>query len=354
MRADTTLFLKPTGRSSLPYLRVAILLCPSFTLTPVASFVDALRLAADRQDNSGQVYFAWDFIAAGPAPLAASCGMVMNPTGSLQDIDNYDCIVVCGGLLRAMPDLLPEVPEILQRANERRIPIIGLCTGTFVLAQAGILDGRRCALQFDTIPEFETRFPKARPVTEENYVIEGNIITGPGGVVAVDIAMILIEHYGNAGRARKALDYLLVKPKSTRILSKRKPYQEALDSASRLTASAVAMMEFRIDSPCSIDELAKNLNTNRVRLSRAFDTDMKTSPGLFWRTIRLMQSRELLYTTRLSVTEIAYETGFSDTAHFCSSFKKEYRMTPQEFRKSRRSVPEDTDRLSWSANPEEE
>ena len=65
MRTDTLLSLKPTGRGSLPYLRVAILLCPSFTLTPMASFVDALRLAADRQDNSAQVYFAWDFIAAG-------------------------------------------------------------------------------------------------------------------------------------------------------------------------------------------------------------------------------------------------------------------------------------------------
>jgi len=352
MRTDTLLSLKPTGRGSLPYLRVAILLCPSFTLTPMASFVDALRLAADRQDNSAQVYFAWDFIAAGPTPLAASCGIVMTPTGNIRDIESYDCIVVCGGLLRAMPGVFPEVLAALRRANDRGIPIIGLCTGAFVLAQAGILDGRRCALQFATISEFAHRFPKARPVTEENYVIDRNIITGPGSIVAVDIAMILIEHYGNAGRARKALDYLLLKPMSTRILSRRKPYQEALDNASQLTASAVAVMEARIDTPCSIDELARKLNTNRVRLSRAFDAEMKTSPGAFWRRIRLLQARELLYGSRRTITEVAYETGFSDTAHFCSSFKKHYGMTPLEFRKSQRPALEEAGRPSWSGPAE--
>jgi transcriptional regulator GlxA family with amidase domain len=256
--------------------------------------------------------------------------------------------------LRALPQLLPEIPELLRRADDRGIPIIGLCTGTYVLAQAGILDGRRCALQFDTISEFAHRFPKARPVTEENYVIDRNVITGPGSIAAVDIAMILIEHYGNAGRARKALDYLLFKPKSASILSKHKPYQEALDTASKLTASAVAMMEVRIDSPCSIDELARTLNTNRVRLTRAFDADMKTSPALFWRMIRLLQSRELLYGSRRTITEIAYETGFSDTAHFCSSFRKHYGMTPQEFRKSRRPAHNGAGRMSWSSDPEED
>ena len=354
MRQDTLPSLRPTGRSGLPYLRVAILLCPSFTLTPMASFVDALRLAADRRDNSGQIYFAWDFFAAGPAPLSASCGLVMTPTGDIRDIESYDCIVVCGGLLRAMPELLPEIPEVLRRAHDRGIPVIGLCTGTFVLAQAGILDGRRCALQFDTILEFTPRFPKARPVTEEDYVIDGNIITGPGSVVGTDIAMILIEHYGNAGRARKAMDYLLFKPRSTPSARKPKPYQEALDAASKLTASAVAMMEFRIDSPCPIDELARILNTNRIRLTRAFDADLKTSPAAFWRMIRLQQGCELLYGSRHTITEIAYETGFSDTAHFCSSFKKQYGMTPQEFRRSRRPTHEGAGRLAWSSNPLEE
>jgi transcriptional regulator GlxA family with amidase domain len=325
--------LKATERSGLPHLRVGLLLCPSFTLTPLASFVDSLRLAADRGDNSGQVYFTWDFIPAGPEPLRASCGLEMHPSGSLGSPDAYDCLVVCGGLLRDLPAVSPLISDYLKAAHARGIPIVGLCTGSFVLADAGLLDGRRCALHFAAFGEFASRFPKAHPVTNENYVVDGNIITGPGSIVAIDVAAFLIEHYGNIGRARKALDYLLFKPQEPRIFLKSKPYREALDNASRLTADAVQVMEFRIDSPCSIQELARLLGTTKTRLNRAFAADMRTSPAMFWRSIRLLTTRELLHGNRRSVTEIAYETGFSDTAHFCSSFKQYFSLTPQEFRR---------------------
>lgn len=336
----SSLQLRPTGRNSLPYLRVAILLCPSFTLTPAASFVDALRLAADRLDNSGQIYFSWDFIAAGDGPVTASCGLTIAPTAKLENLDEYDCVVVCGGLLRALPGLRPDIYPALRKAYARGLPIIGLCTGTFVLAEAGLLDGRRCALQFDTLSEFSRRYPSALPVTDQTHVIDRNIITGPGSVVAVEIAMILISHYGTPDRARKALDYMLMKPKALHACTRSKRYQPALDRASRLTANAVAMMEFRIDTPCPIEELAAELNTTRLALTRAFTADFGMAPATFWRSIRLDQACAILRGTRRSITEIAYETGFSDTAHFCSAFRKHIGMTPQEYRRATPSEPQ--------------
>lgn len=106
--------------------------------------------------------------------------------------------------MRDLPALDPEVPAILRQANDRGIPTVALCTGSFVLAAAGLLVGRRCALQFDTISTFAERFPLARLVTEANCVIDGNIVTEPASIVAVDLAMILIGHYGKAaGPARR-------------------------------------------------------------------------------------------------------------------------------------------------------
>ncbi|WP_192180760.1 GlxA family transcriptional regulator [Mesorhizobium amorphae] len=299
----------------------------------MASFVDALRLAADKQDHSRQVYFAWDFISAGPSPVRASCGLEMTPTGNLDDPEAYDCIAVCGGLIRDLGGIHQATFEYLRAANARGIPLVGLCTGSFVLAQAGLLEHRECALHFDTLGEFLSRFPNSNPATSQNYVIDGNIITCPGSIVAIDIAAFLIARYSDAGRARKALNYLLFKPEESRIVLKAKPYEEALGSAARLTVEAVKTMETRIDSPCSVEDLALSLNTTKTRLNRAFHADLQMAPAAFWRQIRLMAARELLNSRRRSVTEIAYETGFSDTAHFCSAFKKHYSMTPREFRR---------------------
>lgn len=320
-------------RPGLPYLRIAILLCPGFTLTPMASFVDALRLAADREDRSRQIYFAWDFIAAGPAPLRASCGLEMAPTGTMAETGTHDCVVVCGGLLRDLPAVLPATFDHLRLAAARGIPVIGLCTGSFVLAQAGLLDRRRCALHFDMLGEFLRRFPHCRAVTTENHVIDGNIITCPGSIVAIEVATHLIARYGDSGRAQKALNYLLFKPGESRIALKARPYEEALAKASRLTSEAVQTMEMRLDSPCSIDALARALNTSRARLNRAFVRDLGAAPADFWRRIRLHTARELLSGRRRTVTEVAYDTGFCDTAHFCAAFRRHFGLTPQEFRR---------------------
>ncbi|WP_156752612.1 helix-turn-helix domain-containing protein [Mesorhizobium sp. WSM3873] len=325
--------LKTPDRVGLPYLKIGIILCPSFTLTPMASFVDALRLAADKQDQSRQVYFAWDFISAGPLPVRASCGLEMVATGNLENPSAYDCIAVCGGLVRDMDHIQAATFDYLQAADKRGIPIIGLCTGSFVLAQAGLLRHRECALHFDTLGEFAARFQDVSPVTSQNYVIDGNIVTCPGSIVAIEVAAFLIAHYSNAGRAQKALNYLLFKPEEPRIVLRTKPYEEALGAASRLTVEAVKVMETRIDTPCSIEELARSLNTSKARLNRAFLADLRTAPAAFWRRIRLIAARELLASRRRSVTEIAYETGFCDTAHFCSTFKKHFSMTPEQFRR---------------------
>ncbi|TPK78185.1 helix-turn-helix domain-containing protein [Mesorhizobium sp. B2-4-17] len=328
-----TTALKAPDRVGLPYLKIGIILCPSFTLTPMASFVDAIRLAADREDQSRQVYFSWDFISAGQHPVRASCGLQMVPSGNLDDPGRYDCVAVCGGLARDMGGIPQRTYDYLQAADQRGIPIIGLCTGSFVLAQAGLLNHRECALHFDTLGEFVARFQNVSPVTNQNYVIDGNILTCPGSIVAIEVAAFLIAHYSNVGRAQKALNYLLFKPEEPRIALRTKPYEEALGAASRLTVEAVKVMETRIDAPCSIDELARSLNTSKTRLNRAFLADLQTAPAIFWRRIRLLAARELLASRRRSVTEIAYETGFSDTAHFCSCFKKHFSMTPQQFRR---------------------
>ncbi|KRW97786.1 GlxA family transcriptional regulator [Paracoccus sp. MKU1] len=322
----------PSPGHGLPYLKVGVLLCPDFTLTPMASFVDTLRLAADRSDGSRQIYFSWDFLAAGAGPPRSSCGLEVKPTAALSERPRYDCLVVCGGLLRKHSEILPETYEYLRAEADRRIPIVGLCSGSFVMARSGLLDGRRCALHFEVFEEFVRSFPNVQAVSDENFVSDGPFITCPGGFAAVEVAAQLVAAYGETSRAEKAMSFLLFKPGEPRIVLKTKPYAEALARASQLTVNAVRAMEFGIDAPCSIDSLARSLNATRARLNRAFAEDLQTSPAAFWRDMRMLASRELLLNRRRTVTEIAYDLGFCDAAHFCTAFKRYFGISPLEYR----------------------
>lgn len=342
MIRDASMFLpalpEPPEQDSLPYLRVGLLLCPGFTLTPLASFVDTLRLAADREDRSRPIYFSWEFIAAGPAPIRASCGLEVVCPGSLDQPDRYDCIVVCGGLLRDLPQVSAKVRPFLRAASARRLPIVALCTGSFVLADCGLLDHSRCAMHFDVLAEFTRRFPNCEGVTDVNFIAEDNLITCPGSIVAIDVAAHLIARYGDASRARKALSYLLFNPENPPRAQRCKPWSQALAKASRLTVDAVQYMEYRLDSPCSISDLAAAMKTTRARLNRTLMQDLHLTPAAFWRNMRLHAAKELLQGRRRTITEIAYDVGFCDTAHFCRTFKKQVGLTPQEFRQQARAA----------------
>ena len=322
---------EPPTHPGLPYLRLGLLLCPSFTLTPVASFIDAFRLAADREDRSRQIYYSWDFLGPTKSSIRASCGLEVIPTGTIEDAERYDCLVLCGGLLRDMPAPSPRLRACLRTAMDQKIPIVSLCTGSFLLAQTGLLDGRRCAVHFDVIGEFARRFPKTLPLSGSNYIHDGNFITCPGSIVAIEVAAYLISRHGEPSRARKSLNYLLFKPKDSASPAT-KPWSAALSRASQLTIDAVQYMEFRIDTPCPITELVQALNTTRTRLGRAFLRDLGVTPAALWRDIRLEAACELLRLGRRSVSEIAYDVGFCDAAHFCRTFKARLGVTPDSYR----------------------
>lgn len=315
-----------------PYLRIGILLCPNFTLTPMACFVDGLRLAADTRDNSRQVYFSWTFISASSGPISSSCGLPMQVDAGFPPLEDVDCLVICGGLLRNFDEISDKAFDYVRRVHAAGKPLIGLCTGSFLLARTGLLDGCNVALAPTVLDAFTKMFDSAHPHIDRVLVVDNNICTCPGSIAAIDVMSLLVSQASSITRAQKAQDYLLYKPDKSPFTLKAKPYAEALSVASDLTARAVRLMEFQSETPCSVAELAEVLHVSSNRLTRAFKRDMGCSPSEFWTNIRLLLAQELLAGRRQTVTEIAYETGFCDTAHFCKVFKKKFGSTPQEFR----------------------
>ncbi|UXH38804.1 GlxA family transcriptional regulator [Pseudomonas promysalinigenes] len=318
-----------------PDLRVGFVLMNQFTLVPVAGLVDSLRFAADKSFRSEQIHCQWDWMTCDDQQVSASCGMVIYPTKPLNLWAQYDYIVIAGGLLGETRNPPNWLLEALREIHIARVPIIALCSGSFVLGKAGLLNGHRCAVHFTIRDEFCTLFPEATVIMDKSYVDDNGIITCPGGT-AIDLASNLIRKHCGALRARKGLEYLLVQDKD-KDTERAESSQDTFYEHARVQR-AIVFMRANIDQALPMKAVAKAVGTNPRQLHREFVANTQDTPANYWRKLRLDHAKRLLINTSQNVTTIALSSGFSDASHFIVWFKKEYGETPVSYRKRRREV----------------
>ena len=339
MNAESALFAAPPLPPDIePDMRVGFILSPRFTLTPFAAFIDCLRHAADEADFSRQVYCHWKIVAPTAEPVTASCGVEVRPHALLPDDAAFDHLVVVGGLLPASMQHPEETLRYLRYSYERNTIIVGLCTASFVLAQAGLLEGRRSALHYEHINQFKLMFPRALPEADQIYVNDSEIITSPGGTSAIDVALTLIEACSGKARAVKALSSLLVDRHRVAHHMPHRPYGHLATCGNRHVERAVTLMERHLSKPYSVAELAQRLNISERELNRVFTKHAGEPPAALGRKIRLAHGHWLLVNSVRTVTQIASDCGFADAAHFCRWFGSVYGETPSHFRSRRRQV----------------
>lgn len=331
-------FQPPPAPDVDPELKVGFLLGPNFTLLPFAGFVDALRHAADTADYSRQVYCHWSVLGADLAPIRASCGLEVRPWQRLCDPTDFDYIVVVGGLLPSTLEMPEACYAFLREAAAREVPLIGLCTGSFLLAAAGLLDGRRCAVHLRHKDEMGLLFPEVIPVTDEIYVLDGRFVTSPGGTAAIDVATELITRHCGKARAIKGLRSMLVDRHRAAYHIPHRSYEHAAHCGDRRVETAIGLMEQHIGEPFAIARLARLVGLSVCQLDRAFKRHTGATPSAFWRRLRLEHAHWQLTNSSRKVTDIALESGFYDTTHFTKCFKRSYGTTPSAVRRRSRQA----------------
>ena len=299
---------------------VGVLPMPNFTLTAFSSLVDVLRLAADEGDRSRPLRFRWQVITPGRSPVKASCGVEFQAWEALGDPSRFDYIVVCGGLLRRRHNEDEQIEAFLRQAGEAGVTVVGLCTGSFMMAQAGLLRRRKACVSWYHLAEFRAEFPDVEVTATDLFVIDGKRVTCAGGTGAADVGAWIVEQHAGAAVARKALNILLIDERRPSTAPQPQPPVAGGIIDDRLR-KAVLLIEERQDRAMPVSELARATGVSRRQLERLFKEETGVSPAAFGAQMRLRYADWLLATSQKSVTEIALTCGFSDAAHFSRRYK---------------------------------
>ncbi|QNB15601.1 GlxA family transcriptional regulator [Paraburkholderia tropica] len=318
-------------------IRFGIVLLPNFTLTAFSGFVDLLRLASDDGDMSRPVRCSWTIVAESLAPIRASCGIQVTPWTTFDETGTFDYLLVVGGLLHSGPSASEATHRFIRAAAASGATLVGICTGAFALARAGVMDGYRICVSWFHYWDFVERFPlipESNLIADRLFVIDRARITCSGGRASIDVAAAILLRHLDAAIVQKAQRILIVDDAQRG--NAPQPYPPGLDPASHpKVRRAILIMEQHIANPLSLTELARRVDTSVRQLERLFVAETGKSPNVYGRQMRVRMAAWMLTGSDRTVADIAMSCGFSDASHLGREFRKEFDASPGAYRTTR-------------------
>ena len=318
-------------REDVATLTVGFILARRFTLCAFANFVDVLRLAADEGDRSRPILCDWKVLSPTTDPIVSSSGVSVQPDGRLGDPARFDYLIVVGGLVDEIEHLHPDTVRFLRRAAAAGVPLVGICTGTFALHRAGLMDGYRACVSWFHHEDFLDRFDGLEPIANQIFVVDRDRLTCSGGVSSAHLAAFIVERHLGRARAAKSLHIMIIdRAMAADAPQPGMPLALATDDA--LVRKALLVMQQSLDAPLSIGRVAAQLAVSRRKLERHFRNALRRTPREVDRLIRIEQAKHFLTTTTRSITQIAADSGFCDLPHLIRVFRTSEGTTPRAFR----------------------
>ncbi len=288
-----------------------------------AAAIEPLRLA---NRLAGRELYEWRLIGEQAQTATCSNGTRILLDGALTETRRDDTVLVCGGLDVGRATTR-SVLAWLRREARRGTRIGALCTGTWVLAEAGLLDGRRCTIHWENQDGFAEKFPDVTLIRTV-FVEDGNRLTAAGGTAAIDLMLRQIARDHGAELASRVADQMIHTAIRSEEDHQRLSVPTRIGARHPRLAQVVARMEANIEDPISPARLASEAGMSPRQLERLFARYLGRSPKRYYMEIRLERARNLLLQTEMSVMEIALASGFASAAHFSKCYRATYGCTP--------------------------
>ena len=304
-------------------MRIALILVPEFTLLPVTSVIDPLRLA---NRHSEKQLYVWSIHSSGGSPVTASNGITLVPDGDLDAIDKHATVIVCGGTnVHHQAD--KTLFNWLRKAARRGTDIGAICTGAQLLAMAGLLENYSCTIHWENQPGFIEEFPDIT-VTAGLYEVDRDRFTGAGGTSALDMMLALISAQHGASLATAVAENILHSPIRQPDEHQRMSLPARIGARHPKMVGIIEKMEGNLEEPLPPSVLAQQAGLSTRQLERLFRRYLDRSPKRYYLELRLKKARSLLLQTSMSVINVALACGFSSPSHFSKCYRAYYARTP--------------------------
>jgi transcriptional regulator GlxA family with amidase domain len=322
---------------SAPQMRpdvVGFLLIPNFSMIAFATAVEALRIA---NRMSGRELYRWVLLSKDGQPVRASNGILVSVDMAMTEIYRQgassrrpDMVMVCSGLgVERFKD--PEVFGWLRLVERQGATIGALCTGAYVLARAGLLNGYKCAIHWENLGGFQETFPDIE-VSADLFEVDRNRCTCSGGTAALDMMLYLIQRQHGNELATKVSEQCLIDRIRNPHDRQRLPLRARLGVHNPKLISAIELMEANLSEPLEQDALANYVGLSRRQLERLFRRHLGRAPAHYYLELRLERARNLLYQSELPIVDIALACGFVSASHFSKCYRQMYGKPPREER----------------------
>jgi transcriptional regulator GlxA family with amidase domain len=261
----------------------------------------------------------------GPLPNSFGTATETEPL----DITPFDTLLVGAGVAFKPPT--PKLITFLREAVTDVRRVASMCIGTFILAEAGILDGRRATTHWAWSQELKRRFPKVRVEMDRIFIADGNVWTCAGMTAAIDMTLGLVERDMGGDIARATAKMMVVHHRRAGGQSQHSAMLE-LDAKSDRVQDALTFARNNLRLPLMVEQLAEAARLSPRQFTRVFRAETGQSPARAVENLRLEAARYMLEQRRLPVEEIAQETGFGDRERMRRSFLRTFGQTPQAIR----------------------
>ena len=303
--------------------RFVFVLLDQFTMLCFASAVESLRIA---NRMAGEELYSWVLAGEGGDTVECSNKTEFKLQSDLVEFSRDDVILVCGGI-NVQAATTKHILNWLRR-EARRGPVIGgLCTASYTLAKAGLLDGKKATIHWENQDSFAEEFEEVE-LTKSVFVVDGNRLTTAGGTSSIDLMLKLIAEDNGEELANAVADQLIYSSIRTDQDTQRLSVPTRIGVRHPKLSAVIQMMEQNIEEPISPSILAQDVGMSTRQLERLFRRYLNRSPKRYYMELRLQKARNLLMQTDMSVINVALACGFASPSHFSKCYRAQYNTTP--------------------------
>jgi transcriptional regulator GlxA family with amidase domain len=280
----------------------------------------------------GEAFYDVHLASECGGPVRSSAGIIVE-TAAFDEV-TFDTLVVFGDT-----EIHPSSPGLrafLRRSLPASRRMSSICTGAFILAESGLLDGRRATTHWSYARTLQARFPQVKVDEDRIFIVDGPIWTSAGMSAGIDLALAMVEQDLGVDVARSVAKKLVVYHRRAGGQSQYSALLELEPKSDRIQ-SALAHARKNLHTPLSVEQLAEVAHLSPRQFSRAFHAETGQSPAKAVETLRVEAARLMMEQTRHSIDVVAQETGFADRDRMRRAFLRAFGQPPQAIRRNART-----------------